>query len=66
MTCRITPIVLTFSNNGLRCIITREGRIKDCCFFLAKTYIVFFITITLALLSESDVKKEVMKKFKNG
>jgi hypothetical protein len=27
---QLTPIVLTFSNDGFRYIITREGRIKDC------------------------------------
>ena len=31
---------------------------------MAKTYIVFFLTITLALLSESNVKKEVIEKIK--
>jgi len=56
--------VLTFSNDGLRYIITRQGGIKDCWFFLAKTYIAFFITITLALLSESNGKKEVAEKIK--
>ncbi len=31
---------------------------------MAKTYIVFFLNITLALLSESNVKKEVIEKIK--
>ena len=35
----LTPIVLTsFSNDGFRCIMTREGRIKDCWFFGVRGY----------------------------
>ena len=42
-----TPIVLTFSNNGFRCIITRQGRIKDCLFLGVKEW---FISLTPNLL----------------
>ena len=49
-------------NDGFRCIMTIEGRIKDCWFRNRQKLISFLITITLALLSESNRKKEVLEK----
>ncbi|MGZ5511404.1 MAG: hypothetical protein ACXWFC_13170 [Nitrososphaeraceae archaeon] len=42
--------------------MTREGRIKDWYFINWQNLYHFFITITLALLSKSNGKKEVIEK----
>ena len=44
--------------------MTRQGRIKDCCFINWEIFISFFYNYNIKLLSKSNGKKEVIEKIK--